>query len=122
LGAAGFLTCGALVLAAAAATQPVTKALLLALALGAVDLSLGACWAVCLDVGADHAGVVTGAMNTTGNIGGVLMPLVAGFIVERWQSWTLVFYVTAAVYACGAIAWLAVDPSLPLTRTTGPTG
>jgi len=30
--------------------------------------------------------------------------------VERWQSWTYVFYVTAAVYVMGAVAWLWIDP------------
>lgn len=110
LGCAGFLTCAAFVLSAALATPPMAKAFLLAFALGAVDLSLGACWAVCLDVGLEHAGVVTGAMNTVGNIGGVLTPIVAGFIVDRTGSWSLVLYVTAAVYALGAAAWLRIDP------------
>jgi ACS family glucarate transporter-like MFS transporter len=110
LGCAGFLTCAGLVLASILASGPTTKALLLALALGSVDLALGACWAVCLDVGADHAGVVTGFMNTVGNIGGLIAPLVVGVAVDRWQSWTIPFYITAAVYAGGALAWLAIDP------------
>jgi hypothetical protein len=38
-------------------------------------------------------------------------PLVVVFLVDRWQSWTYPFYVTAAVYVMGAVAWLAVDPS-----------
>jgi nitrate/nitrite transporter NarK len=120
LGCAGFLVCAALVCAAAIVPQPTAKALLLALALGAVDFALGACWAVCLDIGPGHAGVVTGTMNTVGNIGGVLMPIVAGFIVERWESWTLVFYVTAAVYVCGAAAWLTIDPLTPITAGATP--
>jgi MFS family permease len=118
LGCAGFLTCAALVVASALAPQPIAKALLLAFALGAVDLSLGACWAVCLDVSVEHAGVVTGTMNTLGNIGGVLMPLVAGVIVDRTLSWTPVFYVTAAVYALGGLAWLAIDPNRKLQNDT----
>jgi MFS family permease len=117
LGCGGFLTCAGFVLGAAIVPQPVVKALLLAFALGAVDLSLGACWAVCLDIGAEHAGVVTGAMNTFGNIGGVLTPIVAGFIVDRTGSWSLVLYVTAAVYGIGAATWLAIDPTTPLVRS-----
>ena len=35
-----------------AAAPPIAKAVLLALALASADLALGACWAVCLDVGA----------------------------------------------------------------------
>jgi ACS family glucarate transporter-like MFS transporter len=89
----------------------VAKAMLLALALASADLALGACWAVCLDVGADHAGVVTGFMNTFGNVGGLVGPIVVGLAVDRWHSWTFPFYVTALVYAAGAAAWLAVDPN-----------
>ena len=80
------------------------------LALATADFALSACWAVCLDVGARHAGVVTGFMNTSGNLGGLIGPLVVGVMVERWQSWTYPFYVTAAVYVMGAVAWLAIDP------------
>jgi len=89
---------------------PLAKAVLLALALGSVDLALSACWAVCLDIGRDHAGVITGCMNTFSNPGGVLRPMVVAYAVDRWQSWTIPFYVTAVVYAAGAIVWLAIQP------------
>jgi hypothetical protein len=32
-------------------------------------------------------------------------------MVERWTSWTYPFYITAAVYVMGAMAWLAVNPN-----------
>jgi ACS family glucarate transporter-like MFS transporter len=111
LGFAAFTTCALLVLGSTAAPQPVAKAVLLALALGSADMALSACWAVCLDVGAQHAGVVTGFMNTFGNLGGLVGPIVVGLAVERWHSWTLPFYITSAVYAAGALAWLAINPS-----------
>ncbi len=111
-----FLVCAALVAASTIVPQPIAKATLLAFALGAVDLSLGACWAVCLDVGVENAGVVTGAMNTVGNIGGLIAPLVVGVAVDRWQSWTIPFYITSGVYAFGAVAWLAIDPTDQLVR------
>ena len=85
-----------LTLAAVLVGPPVAKALLLAFALASADFALGACWAVCLDVGATHAGVVTGFMNTFGNVGGLVGPLVVGYMVERWGSWTYPFYITAA--------------------------
>jgi hypothetical protein len=53
-------------------------------------------------------------MNTFGNLGGLLCPLVVGWAVERQHSWTLPFYITAAVYTAGAIAWLAIDPQRPI--------
>jgi len=110
LGSLSFATCAALLLMSTVAPSPILKALLLALALASADFALSACWAVCLDVGATHAGVVTGFMNTSGNLGGLIGPLVVGLMVDRWQSWTYPFYVTAAVYVMGAVAWLWIDP------------
>jgi len=88
------------------------RVILLALALASADFALGACWAVPLDIGAEHAGVITGFMNTFGNIGGLVGPLVVGIAVDRWHSWTFPFYITALVYAGGAVAWLAINPLL----------
>jgi MFS family permease len=114
LGCGAFMTCAALVFASTLPIPPIAKALLLALALGSADLALGACWAVPLDIAPDHAGVITGCMNTLGNLGGLVGPLVVGIAVDRWHSWTFPFYVTALVYACGALAWLAIDPTSPI--------
>jgi nitrate/nitrite transporter NarK len=111
LGFTAFSTCAALILASILVAAPVGKALLLAFALASADFALSACWAVCLDVGSAHAGVVTGFMNTFGNLGGLVGPVVVGLMVDRLGSWTLPLYVTAAVYAAGALAWLAIDPT-----------
>jgi ACS family glucarate transporter-like MFS transporter len=114
LGFTAFLTCAVLVFASTLPVPAVAKAVLLALALASADLALGACWAVPIDIAPDHAGVVTGCMNTLGNLGGLVGPLVVGIAVDRWQSWTFPFYMTALVYACGALAWLAIDPTTPV--------
>ena len=130
LGFFAFLTCAALVFASTLAMSAVAKALLLALALASADLALGACWATPIDIAPDHAGVITGFMNTLGNLGGMVGPLVLGFAVDRWASWSFAFYVTALVYSLGAVAWLVIDPTRPiaiedtslgLTRPTRPT-
>lgn len=110
LGFLAFMTSAGLLFATTLLPQPAVKAALLALALGSADLALSAAWAAPLDVAAAHAGVVTGLMNTFGNLGGLVAPWVVGWSVERLHSWTVPFHITAAVYAIGAIAWLAVDP------------
>jgi MFS family permease len=111
LGFAAFLTCAGLVLGSTIVAAPAARAVLLALALASADLALGACWAVPLDIAADHAGVVTGFMNTFGNLGGLVGPMVIGVAVDRWHSWIFPFYVTALVYAAGAVAWLVIEPN-----------
>jgi MFS family permease len=115
LGFAAFLGCGTLVFASTLPVPAIARAVLLAFALASADLALGACWSVPIDIAPDHAGVVTGCMNTLGNLGGLVGPLVVGIAVDRWGSWTIPFYVTAAVYAVGALAWLAIDPTQAIT-------
>jgi len=110
LGFVAFITSAGLLFATTIAPQAAAKAALLALALGSADLALSAAWAAPLDVAAAHAGVITGLMNTFGNLGGLIAPWVVGWSVDRLHSWTVPFYITAVVYAAGAIAWLAVDP------------
>jgi len=94
-----------------------TAALLLALALGFQTFTIGPAWAVCLDVGRKYAGIVTGCMNTVGNIGGAIAPLVVGYAVKSWRSWTLPFYIMAAMFVFGVVMWLLLDPRKSALRS-----
>lgn len=110
IGACGYLLSGLVLLAVPQVQSRVWAALLLAVALCFQSATISAAWAVCLDVGRRQAGVVTGFMNSFGNIGGALAPVVVGHVVERFHSWTPPFYTMAAVFAFGAVMWLLVDP------------
>ena len=111
------LPIAALLLVVAAVTQsPLAAAILLAATLGVADLGVSACWSICHDIGGRYAGIVTGAMNTFGNIGGALSPLVVGYAVGWWNSWELPFYITAGVYVFGAICTMLVNPSKRLVQ------
>ena len=101
---------GGLLIAAALTDNATAAAILLAATLGIADLAVSSCWSICHDIGGRNAGIVTGAMNTWGNIGGALSPLVVGYAVGWWNSWTVPFYITAAIYLFGAICTLFVDP------------
>src|SRR5687767_13303592 len=116
LGFVAFLTCGVLLFASTLAAGAVAKALLLALALASADFGLSAAWAVSLDIAPDHGGVMTGWMNTFGNLGGLFGPIVVGYAIDRWQSWTIPFYIAAVIYVAGAAAWLFIDPSRTLAH------
>jgi MFS transporter, ACS family, glucarate transporter len=73
-------------------------------------------WAVCLDIGGPHAGVVSGAMNTFGNLGGALSPLVVGYCLDRWHSWDAPLWSVAGFYLLAALCWTRVDATATLTR------
>jgi len=61
-------------------------------------------------------------MNTVGNIGGAISPLVVGYTVQWWDSWTLPFFITAGVYVSGGILTLLVDPRKALWPEAAPSG
>ncbi len=105
-----------LLIMAAQTNDPTMAAVLLAATLGVADIGVSSCWAICHDVGGESAGIVTGCMNTFGNIGGALSPLVVGYAVEWWHSWTLPFFITAGVYVFGGIMTLLVNPNKRLVR------
>ena len=114
LGAVTLPASGLVLLAAALVENRIAAAALFALTLGIADLCVSACWAMCHDIGGPRAGMLGGAMNTVGNIGGAVSPLVVGYTVQWWNSWTLPFVITAAVYVMGGILTLLVDPRKPL--------
>jgi MFS family permease len=102
------------IVAAVGASDPRTSAWCLAAAAGLAALGVAPAWSVCLAIGGRHAGVVSGAMNTFGNLGGVMSPIVVGWCLTLWSSWDTPLYTVAALYAFAALCWLGVDPSEPL--------
>ena len=54
----------------------------------------------------------TGIMNTAGNIGGVLAPLVTGFLIARTGSYVPAFLTVSGVLVVGILAYTLMVPSL----------
>ena len=80
-------------------------------AAGSGDLCLSPSWAMCHDVGGDAAGTVTAIMNTFGNIGGALSPVVVGYAVQWWGSWSIPLLIAAGVALIGGAMTLMIDTS-----------
>jgi nitrate/nitrite transporter NarK len=119
LGAFG-LTMTALMLVVVARTENnVLAAWLIAVALYFQFLTTPAVWATCLDIGRARSGVVSGTTNMFGNLSGTLAPIVFGYVLQRWGSWTIPFYVAAAFLAVGVVMWLFIDPRKSLEEETG---
>ncbi len=88
-----------------------TAAVLLACAAGFAGAGISPAWAICVEIGGTHSAVVSGAMNTFGNLGGALCPVVVGFCVDRFHSWTLPLFSISFLYLAAGACWLAVDPT-----------
>ena len=96
-------------------STPCWPRLLIALAGAADSFLLGAAWSTCLDIAGPHAGLVTGAMNTAGQIGAFLSPIILPYFLEKGaEDWATPLYIAGALYLAGAACWLFVDPRRPI--------
>ena len=95
---------------------PLALAVLIGLAGLFNDFALPCAWGACMDVGGRFAGTFSGAMNMMGNLGGFIAPIATGYILDITGSWSLVFYISSAVYLLGALCWILLDPTTPLDR------
>jgi len=94
-----------------------TSAYLFAAGAGLVTFGVAPSWAVCLEIGGQHAGVVTGAMNTFGNLGGTVGPLFMGFCLDQWGSWDMPLTTMPLFCLFSAACWLGIEPDEPITKT-----
>lgn len=109
------LSVSAVFIAATMLTQDkVLSVLFLALGYAGSDFMLPVAWAVCLDVGRKHAGAVSGAMNTAGQVGSFLTSVAFGYLVSHYESYNAPLVPMAAMTAISALLWLKIDPSIQL--------
>ena len=107
---AGLLAAGALLAMAATLGDNTLALVCLGASFGSAELILAITWATALDIGGSAAGVVSGTMNSLGQIGGALAPWLIGLMVDRTGSWEVPLLVSAAYYGISAMLWLAIDP------------
>ena len=107
---AGLLAAGVFLAMAATLESNSAAFVCLGLSFGCAELILAITWATCLDIGGAAAGVVSGTMNSLGQIGGALAPWLIGMMVDRTGSWELPLLVSAGYYGVSAVLWLVIDP------------
>jgi MFS family permease len=82
-GLIGHALCGVCFVATIFADSLFTFFLAISLAAFWNDLTMGAAWATCQDIGRRYAAIVAGCMNTVGNLGGSIAGLVTGYILDQ---------------------------------------
>jgi MFS transporter, ACS family, glucarate transporter len=107
---AGYAVAGAAMFGSVVSTTPVMAACLIAVAVAASMFTLSASWAACIDIGGQHTAVLSAAMNTTGQIGSILSPVVAGWVVTHSSNWQTPLLIMGTLYMLSAVLWMLVDP------------
>ena len=86
----------------------------LSLCFGIFDLMLPSAWALCIDLGKQHAGTLSGAMNTAGNIGGFCCGILFGELVQQSGNYNLPLYMMAVMLLISALLFAFINPEKPI--------
>lgn len=97
-------------LLAATAERPTLAILSISVAVAATMFTVAAAWGTCLDIGGQHAGVVSAAMNTAGNGAAIFSPIVTVYVKNRFDSWNAPLVMISALLVVGMLSWLLIDP------------
>jgi MFS family permease len=115
IGGGALTAAGLFTIAGAFVESPVVGAILIALGGGSSNFLLGAAWGTCVDIGGRRSGAVSAAMNTSGQIGAILSPILVAFVVQRFSQWSAPLYVTGTLFLFGALCFVWVDPTRPVS-------
>ena len=88
----------------------------LSLCFGIFDLMLPSAWALCIDLGKQHAGAISGAMNTFGNIGGFFCGILFGYLVQASGNYNLPLYMIAGMLLISALLFSFINPTKPIVE------
>jgi MFS family permease len=68
------------------------------------DLTMGSAWATCLDIGKRYSGIVSGCMNTVGNLGGFAAGFLTGVVLDSFSAPAKKEAATSLASAVGAMS------------------
>jgi ACS family glucarate transporter-like MFS transporter len=109
LAAAGIFTIAGTFMA-----SPVLAAVLISLGGASSNFLLGAAWGTCIDIGRSRAGALSAAMNTSGQVGSLLSPLLVAQVVRHFSNWSAPLYLTGLLFILGSSCWAWIDPTRPV--------
>jgi len=109
-GGVAYALAAAVMAAGAAASDGRLAGTLIAIAGALSMVTLAPSWATAINLGGSNAGLMGAVMNTSGQIGGILSPIVLAQLVKHFGDWSLPLYVLAGLYAVAAVCWLFVRP------------
>jgi MFS family permease len=78
------------------------------------EFTVGAFWAIPMDIAPRYSGFASGIMNSGSALAAIVSPLIGGMIVDRTGNWELTFVAGVALLLVGAVGafWMKPDEEL----------
>src|SRR5207302_1471970 len=93
--------------------------LLFSLSMGALGLTEGIFWTTATELGGRARGLACGILNTGGNGGGLIAPVLAPWLAHQY-NWGAAISVACLICGLGSVLWLFIVPveAPPLAEET----
>ena len=105
---AGFVLAAVFILPATFTSHATASVLYSCVAVFGLEVTVGVAWAIPLDIGGEYAGTVASVMNTFGNLGSAVSPVLLAYLVGIY-GWNVPFLVCSILCVAGAIFSTAID-------------
>jgi MFS family permease len=107
---AGMSACSALIVLSYFAAD--VRVAIVLIGLGAFCATFGGVsgYTVAIEFGGKQVATVFSTMNMCGNIGAMLFPITAGWLIDRTGNWNLLLLLFAGIMALDAVCWAFLNP------------
>lgn len=78
---------------------------------GVLNAMLPVAWSLCVDIGKDYAGTISGAMNMAGQVGSLISSVAFGYLVEWLGSYDKALMPLAAMLIVSGVLFASIKPS-----------
>ncbi|MEM6628924.1 MAG: MFS transporter [Bacteroidota bacterium] len=104
----GFLLASFGLLGSIFMTTPLGAVVMLSIAILGADMTLPPSWALCVDIGKDQSGTISGTMNMAGNVGSFLTALAFPYLTAWTGSVDMFFYTAAGLNLLAVFLWIGI--------------
>ena len=74
------------------------------------EMTIGAMWAIPMDVTLEHSGTASGIMNIGSALAAIISPVVSGYLIDISGNWELPFLGSVLLMAVGIVLALRMEP------------
>jgi len=74
------------------------------------EMTIGAMWAIPMDIAPEYSGTASGMMNTGSALAAIISPVVSGYLIDRYGNWDLPFVGSMVCMAVGVVLSLRMRP------------
>lgn len=120
IGAVSLCLSGLCLLAATVTKNNWNAVALLSVGLGIMNAMLPVAWSLCVDLGGEHSGAISGAMNMAGQLGSFISSVAFGYLIEWLGSYDLALMPLASMLVVGGIVFATIDPVQRLVPDSEP--